>query len=142
MIKPLEEEHMKYLWASYRKRAWEEIPEGLTQDQLREFVSVLCSRSNLMVIEAPNKYPIVGIISCREDRFYLEPHVDWMPWATDRNKLEGTARAVLFLREIKPLLIWSKESTKEFFTHVCKYGILKRIGTFNGSEQFALFQGK
>jgi len=72
------------------------------------------------------------------------PHVHWFPWATDRNKVECS---VLFLRDLKkeamPLILAQPE-TVPFFSHLARYGLLRRAGTipnYRENEKSILFHG-
>jgi len=54
----------------------------------------------------------------------IDPHVDWFPWATARNKFEGSAA---FLREVHKqhkIFIFSDKESKPFWTRMCQYRIL------------------
>lgn len=138
-------DQMPYLWAAYRMGIWQDtFKDGLSKDEFTLIVADLSETTNLLTIVAPNKNKRipVGIIIAGEGVRYIEPHVDWFPWATDRNKLEGIIRGILTLREVKPLLIWSEEKDKDFYAHVSRYGILRRVGTFNGDKKYSLFQSK
>lgn len=131
---------MPYLWAAYRMGVWNYLlEEDLDRNQFTDFVSNFSQISELFILFSDKP---LGLISLREDTKIIEPHIDWFPWVSDRNKIEGLVKAVLELREIKPLLIWSKEETKDFFVHVAKYGIIRRVGTFHSDEKYSIFQSK
>ena len=139
-LSELNVDHMKYLWAAYRMGVWNHLlEEDLTKEQFSLLIVELAETSRLMIIE--NKKPL-GLVSVREDGRVVEPHIDWFPWSTDRNKLEGAIRITLDLREIKPVLVWVTDETKQFFTHIAKYGIMRRVGTFHGDQKYAIFQSK
>ena len=56
----------------------------------------------------------------------IHPHVDWFPWATPRNKMEGSAA---FLREVSKrykLFIYADEESIPFWTRMTQYRILRR----------------
>lgn len=144
-ISSLTIDQMPYLWAAYRMGVWKDtFKDDLTKDEFTLAVSDLSEMTNILAIIAPNggKQTPVGVIIAGEGVRYIEPHVDWFPWATDRNKLEGIIRGILTLREIKPLFIWCDERDIDFYAHVSKYGILRRVGTFNGDKKYSIFQSK
>ena len=67
------------------------------------------------------------LIEYQQRRAY--PQVWWFPEATPRNRIE---LAVKFLIELKAeflVLIPSKEQEVAYFKHLCKYGLLHRVGT-------------
>ena len=53
----------------------------------------------------------------------------WMPWATERNKLESSVNFLNDMRKTTTLVWQCEAQDREFFTHVCRYGIARRVGT-------------
>jgi len=137
----LDIDDMPYLWAGYRMGVWDGlINDGLDKEDFNEIIAGLSEAVVFMVIESNDK-PL-ALVSLREDTRVIEPHIDWFPWAEDRDKLVGVVRLILDIREIKPVFIWSKKETKKFFTHIAKYGIIRRVGTFYSDEEYSVFQSK
>ena len=101
-----------------------------------------------------DKRPI-GIFMLKERDWIIEPHVVWFPWASARQKIESVTKLLDDIRrkpwdggfgpEKKTAFIRSSKKDSKFFTHIAKYGILRRIGTSetlgpDGAE--ALFETK
>lgn len=145
----ISEDDLKYVWASYKKGALpvDIFPSGLDVEGFNEvFYDVLASVPFVYILEK-DKTPMGIVLSVLTPPRKMEPHVEWFPWATRRNKLEC---AIKFLNEMRKrdilLLIWSKKEATPFFTHIAKYGILHRVGkviNYNGKKEDAmLFQGR
>ena len=144
-IEPVSMDQMKYIWAAYRMGLWnDDFGKDLSKEDITLLIAKIAETRHVVMITAPNqgKEMPVALLIVREDNKILEPHLDWFPWATERNKIEGTIKLIIELRKIKPVWIWSKEETKEFFTYIAKYGVIRRVGTFYGDEQYSIFQSK
>ena len=140
------EDDMKWLWAAYRKEAFSGklFPKGLDQSDFKDTVIQYFSQmSEVFMLEAVTsngKIP-VGIVSTLVFS-RTEPHVDWFPWASSRNKLETVA---LFLSKMRnrSLLVWAEESEVDFYTRIAQYGVLRRVGKlikFKNDKDHMLFQ--
>lgn len=131
----MEESDIKYLWAAYNKGMWDGVIEfGLSKD---EFVDVvyqgLALSDAIFLISGKNSVGNIGVLTIKPiffgQKLYHRPHIDFFPWATDRNKLEACAESIVDLRKQYSLLIdCDKETNIKFVTHVAKYGILRRVG--------------
>ncbi len=56
----------------------------------------------------------------------IEPHVDWFPWATPRNRFEGSA---VFLREVGKqlkIVIYSDAESEAFWIRIMRYRMLRK----------------
>lgn len=71
----------------------------------------------------------MGVITALVFQYRVYPHVDWFPEASARNKIECI---VHYLQEIKRVIhanVVSRPEDVHFFDHICKYGLLRRVGT-------------
>lgn len=138
----LQESDFRWLWAAYGKGAFLDVPRGLDLDQ---FVAAAYDRLNrfseqfLVETDRP-----IGLILTLTDGYRFEPHAEWFPWASQRNRMTG---ALTFLnRERKDRLgvIYMDMSGKTFLEHLAKYGVLRRVGTvfdfFEPDSNAVLFQ--
>lgn len=140
---------LKYLWAAYKKGAFPEhiFPQGMEVVEFNALVHSLISNISMVYMLERDGKPMGLVTANLVPPNRMEPHVDWFPWATNRNKLEC---AIKFLNEMRKrgilLIVWSKKDATPFFTHIAKYGILHRIGkviNYNGKKEDAmLFQGR
>lgn len=68
----------------------------------------------------------------------MVPHVHWFPWARPRNKLEAALKFINVMRKRYGILIATDRESEPFFTHLVRYGVLRRIGTsrqwYSGKE--------
>lgn len=86
----------------------------------------------------------LGLLVTTESEHRLEPHIEWFPWATPRNKIEHVVNMVNAFRKDRLVLIIAKMEIRDFLVHVAKHGILRRVGTINGyfPENAVVFEGK
>lgn len=139
-VVPIDADHMPYLWAAYRMGVWDEVfKPNLTQEEFTNAVAQTSEVFNLMVIVSEKP---ISLVSIKQDTVAVQPNIEWFPWASNRNKVEGVVKLILYLRDISPVILWSKDESRKFFTHISKYGIMRRVGTFHGDEKYAIFQSK
>ena len=69
------------------------------------------------------------IVFPRQDHM-IEPHVLWMPWATDRNKLDGMLRFFVDQRIDKEIAVFGETRFRKFWLRLAQYGVLSRVGTW------------
>lgn len=71
----------------------------------------------------------VGWMLTKSDGYRVEPHVEWFPWSSDRAKLEACVAFLNKLRKTHLALLHIHLEERGFFDHMCRYGILRRVGT-------------
>ena len=123
---------MPWLWAAYRMGAYADVlPEGLDDDMFTDTaLDIIESADHGFIIEAPGDKGLqpVGIVLGTEfgKSRCLEPHVDWFPWATPRNKMEGAAA---FLRQVKhrfKIFLFIDDDGLEFYDRISKFRLVTR----------------
>jgi len=139
---------IRWLYAAYKKGAFgNEFGDDLDSETFpAAFYERIPDGAGVWVLFAPtirDDAPVGVAIGLRGHwEHHVWPHVVWFPWASARNKLEAT---VLFLnvqrREYKMIIAPTFED-KDFFVRVCRYGVLRRVGTsYNwSSEDAVLFE--
>ena len=142
---PIHEDHLKHYWAAYRLGAFENLDSQLSQEDFLDQISQIDDDSSGIHTLKVNDVP-VGAVVIYGGPYRVEPHCIWFPWATPRNKLES---AVHFLNEIRKeylAMIFSEKEDSRFFTHICKYGILRRgckvIGFYEDSDAMLFYSNK
>lgn len=143
------------MWQAYKLGAFEGtgLPSGIEDKSsfetavidMLDFVHDAFILESITKTNQGDKLAPVGVATVSYDNNRMEPHVVWFPWATARNKLESTINFIAKQRKDKLVLIWSEKETTPFFTHVCKYGILKRVGKvigFSAEGDAMLFQSR
>lgn len=128
-------EDQRDLFAAYKlaKGKAPYFEENLGPNEFVDALSVLINGFDAsFVIQAERP---LGLVLGMQDGVLphiMWPHVWWFPWATPRNKIEGTLKFITELRDDFLLLIVGKEDEKDFWVHICKYGVLERIGKLPG----------
>ena len=123
---------MKWLWASYQMGVWADLfPENLSREEFRDKVWEILSMVDLewmLEVKSENGLRPIGVVFA-EYRFAghgIEPHVEWFPWATPRNKLES---AVAFLKEVgkqHKVFLYIRDEDLRLWEHVWSYKVLKK----------------
>ena len=148
VMQPLDASHIKFLWAAYRLGGLEPIVRGLDQDQFRfAMEEIAVAADSIMVGLAQNPQreepmPCCVVVGRLLDDFGIIPHVAWLPWATDRNKLELGAKYFSEIRDSGLVgLAYMPKPEQNYLEQLCRYGVLRRVGTIQKNEEdVALFQ--
>lgn len=123
---------MRYFWAAYQMGMWSDLfQENLNRGQFQNSVYELlgsCDMEWVLEVPAENGLRPVGIVVA-DFRFMgngIEPHVDWFPWATARNRLEAS---LTYLKEVGKrykVFIYATAPNQRFWEHVHRYNVLKK----------------
>ena len=122
---------MAFLWAAYRLGTWDDhIPPELPQTMFESRIIEFLARADYdWIVEARNGDGVrpVGIILAQAmlDGRRIEPHIEWFPWATPRNRFEGIAA---YLREVGKrfkILVYTEESEQAFWERLKMYRLLR-----------------
>lgn len=129
------------MWAAYRMGAFGQFVSGLERN---EFTELLLKTTRDILYAGGDVFCLVGqrkdngqrvpvaAVTMMPAQMQMWPHVYWFPWATARNKIEC---ALFFLKEMKEkvnLVVVSIPKDVDFFQHLCRYGVIRRIGTGRG----------
>ena len=133
---------MPYFWAAYRTGAFEGIGDGMFRAGLGqpEFIEALerwLSALSLTPIVYAHNGVVVGFGTFWvRGRVWQTADIIWFRWSTPRKILETY---VNFVNEVRKtvydesgnnmILEFAAEKDQAFFDHVCKYGIMRRVGT-------------
>ena len=136
-IRPFEEEDLKYLWAAYRKGAFEVLGDISQEDFTNKFINKLPEYHWAWLIEDknpayPDGYGPIGLVLSYFDGWEMEPHFHSFPWATPRNKVKavvGFMQMARYEKGVGVLNIFSDAADMEFFKHMGKrYGVMYYVG--------------
>lgn len=131
-MRDVTEADIRWLWAAYKMGTYKEIlPEHMNDDMFTETVLDVIESSDLaFMIDGPGEDGIrpIGIVLARifAKGNAIEPHVDWFPWATGRNKMEGSAT---FLRQVKrqfKIFLFIDQPNLKFWERICQYRLLTK----------------
>ena len=123
---------MRWLWAAYRMDTWQGVIfDGLNDDAFREdVISIVSAADYAWMVDVPSERGLQpgGIILGRAfgKGRCVEPHCDWFPWATPRNRMEGMAQ---FLKQVgKQLKIFAfiDQDNRPFYERIHEYRLLTR----------------
>lgn len=74
----------------------------------------------------------LGVVTTSLAQAQVWPHVRWFPWASARNRVECALRFLMETKEKCNLVIPALPDDVDFFLHLCRYGVIRRIGTGRG----------
>ena len=126
---------MAYVWAAYKMGAFGQFKEGLT---VQEFGNIVLDTAKELFNQKGDLYILIGggkpcaLVTVTMAQLQWWPHCTWFPWATARNKIECALRFFVLIKEHVNCVITSLPDTVDFFGHLCRYGVLRRIGTGRG----------
>ena len=121
------ESDFRWLWAAYRKGGVEAIPRDLDMEEfLAAAFGHLEKFSEQFMVETDRP---VGVIVTLTDGYRFEPHAVWFPWASPRNKLEGTLKFLSQERKDRMGIIYLDMGQKRFLEQLARYGVVRRVGT-------------
>lgn len=124
------------LWVAYQKNPFYWLEKNLSQTDFAKSIEEISSREDLLIWEDSNKNfksgkGMVGVCSLSTNGWKYEPHVQFMPWATKRNKLRTTVAFLQYIRYSKKVgacVVYSLEDSIPLFDKCCEYGVLHRVG--------------
>ena len=125
---------LPYLWAAYRRGVFDDVfPPSLTTAQFRAAIEdvvagLLDSGGDVFILKAKTGRGVipVGLVDMVIHCGQGWPHVRWFPEASLRNRLECAMR---FLSTGKlNMVVAALPEDVALFDHLCKYGVLRRIG--------------
>ena len=127
-----EEGDIRYVWASYSlggfEGAFEADLSGLEFEEA--FLDRVGEGVGAFTLFAPNKDDApVGLMLVAGFDGNLWPHVIWFPWASPRNKIEVVLRFLNDMRRDAKLVVAAETKDRDFFVTMCRYGVMRRIGT-------------
>lgn len=137
---PFSGEHIKYVWAAYKRGQFPVVPGELTPDEFRLYVAdwvaaFMEAGGDWFILEAKTKYGKipVGITSVRVEEGddtvkQMTPHVIWFPEASARNKLECAVKFITDLRKEGHIVTIARQQDWRFFSALANYGIIRPVG--------------
>lgn len=135
----IRDDDLKYIYAS-RKLADRSLDRNMFE---RAYAEEMLNYDYGWVIEAKTFKGVmpVGVVYgiWLGDKTYLGS-IEWLHWSSKRNILEGLVSFLNGIRKHGDYLFDSTMDDKDFYVHICKYGILRRVGTIESKEKLALFQ--
>lgn len=152
-FRPLDDDDIKYLWVAYKTGAFKSLGEAFERDmeahefavELVAFVQKNFQGAWTLLAESKRGYGPVGVVfgffshpDPRLSPFMIVGDIIWMPWATQRNKIETSVKFFHNIRKDIPMVEYASEEHKKFFEMLMRHGIMRRVGktmnVYNGKE--------
>ena len=107
----------------------------MNQDEFREAAwSVLANLDSAHLMWRNGRAR--GIVGATLDRWERsEPHVDWFPWASSRDKLECALTYIQVRRQVEKLILYCRMNDVNFFKRLGMYGVIRRVGTHHSFHE-------
>lgn len=140
--RPMDDEHMRYVYAAYKKGALDELLEPFTEYDMTppEFREAFLEHAvmyydDMWVFYANSlrgEYEPVGFVGTsrtkvRQPVFIV--NAIWFPWASARNRIESMVNWLNDRRREDIVTEYAQMKDKKFFEHICRHGIMRRVGT-------------
>ncbi len=147
-------EDMRWFWAAYRLGP--NVDEAVTQEAFEDSVyEELSGFTSVQIVEDTNGrfesgFGPVGMFVANSDGWNLEPHVEFFPWATARNKVKsvvGFLTKERFSGHCGCIRIRVDEKHKELFRRLKAYVPIRTLGKIpcgrpDGPEHVFYVRGK
>jgi len=107
------------------------LTEGLSRETFRDAVINLVTQVQfdwILAVPLENGLRPVGMVFA-DPRFGgngIEPHVEWFPWATPRNKLECSIQFLKQIGKDVKIVLYIREEDDKFWHRVWQYKVLKK----------------
>lgn len=139
-FRPATEDDLRWLWAAYKIK-----PDGddLTQDEFAQKASNALSSYSMVFIaeDKNNKFSQgngpIGVVVSDYDGWNLEPHAEFFPWATHRNKVKtvvGFLMAQRFADNVGCIRIRSSQKNMDFYQRMRGYLPIRHGGKIAGGR--------
>lgn len=116
---------------AWKRGSFPGFMDGADKEEfLDQMVDRIAGSGAAYVLEAasPKGHIPVGLMLMASHGHRVEPHVSWFSWAMPRQKMESVVHLVNELRRQFLVVVPAKKEDWPFYTHVCKHGIMKRVG--------------
>src|SRR5512139_1223519 len=149
-IRPIENEDVKYAWAAYKQgRVTEfDFPRDLSasafKDEFEKFVLTRVNAAWTVIADTKSGFMPVGIaLGNWGPSFMIMSWMEWFPWASKRNVLEGTVAIVNRLRKQFPMICFATDEHKRLYETCCMHGIVHRVGTsYSMGQKMTVFEAR
>ncbi len=140
------EEHLPYYWAAYKLGCFEIVDDvfkqALSQEEFAEALNSFIAINHLtpytFFAEVSGKIRAVGCgFFWVRGRIFQTENLIWFKWASKRIILESYVNFISKMRKLVyadtdktyVILEYAREKDRPYFDHVCKYGVMHRVGT-------------
>lgn len=133
------------LWTAHKKTPFVWMDKNLNQINFATRIEEISQGESLMIAEDFNKNfksgkgPVCLISVQTKDNWKYEPHAQFFPWATTRNKLRVAIsffQWIRYQRSVGACVVYALSDSINLFDKCCEYGVLHRVGKIvNGDSR-------
>ena len=122
---------MRWMYAHYRMGGFDVLPRDLSAKEFTAALVELSLRSSEVVMLSREGKPRGLVLINWSEAGFGEVHVEWMEWASPRDKVEG---AVQFFesRKDQMFITVADAELRPFHNRLCLYGLLRKVGEVYG----------
>ncbi len=154
-IRPIEQDDVKYAWASYKKGVLGSMGPPFDKDgmdaptfktEFETFVLTHAHAAWTVMAQTSNGFLPVGLVLgswAPNGAFMIILGISWFPWATRRNIVEGTVAFFNRLRKEMGWMGFASLEHKRIYDVCCMHGIMNRVGTsLQSGQPIAVYEGR
>lgn len=104
------------------------FPEGLDAKEFDNHLDNIVDMEYDFGWTLIDKKPIGFVFGSVAGPLVLLRDTTWMPTASPRNKIEHIVHLLNDLRKQMKIIFYSTEKDKDYYVHVAKHGITRRVG--------------
>lgn len=137
--RPIEIDDIKYLWAAYKTGALTAMGLDRPDMSASEFKEAMeraivehCHAAWTLFAETRKGFIPVGIVIAAwapNAPYLLVTGMVWMPWASNRNKLESMVGFLNGVRKDFPLMFYATPEHKRMYEVCAMHSVVRRVGT-------------
>lgn len=139
VFKDFEQSDIKYLWAAY-KLGKTALPEGIPATEFENYIlQVMGNEYEFGWVFGNHLGFVFGSVA---GPLVLIRDMTWLK-ASPREKIEHMVNFFNILRKEMKFIFYSTDKDKDFYVHVAKHGIIRRIGQLNDlGETLTLWESR
>ncbi len=130
---------LKILWVAHKNAPFYGIDKDLNEYQFIEYIKL--NTAEIVIVEDDNKQYAdqgpIGVVTILNNGWKIEPHVEFFPWATPRNKLRSVVGFMQWARSSRKIgcvMAYSLNESKPLFDRACTYGVLHYVGKISNGD--------
>jgi len=139
VFREINSDDLRYLWVTY-KLGELKLPEGLEPNEFNETVLTILNQNYDYAWAFIKKGKPIGFLfgSIAHGMTFLSDAV-WIK-ASPRNKIENIVNICNILRKVMKFIFICSEKDKDFYVHIAKHGIIRRVGHINDISDHPMIQ--
>lgn len=137
--RPIEVDDIKYLWAAYKTGALatmgferEDLSAAEFKSEMEKAIVERCHAAWTLSAETRKGFIPVGIVIAGwapNASYLIVTGMVWMPWASNRNKLESMVGFLNGVRKDFPLMFYATPEHKRMYEVCAMHSVVRRVGT-------------